>query len=265
LIIKFMNKRYVLAALLLLLPACLLRAQDTDFNTRTSAAIDWKLRKGLHLNAEYELRTQDDLAGVERHQATVGLEYKINSWLKAGADYIYIGHYNSDDTFKPRHRFSANLIGTFDAGDWRFSLREKLQLTHYAYSVNTFQQPKNALQLKSRFNVKYRGFDRVEPFAYIEVRNIFNAPRCSATYSTASEAWTDYEFLSYDYAYVNRVRYAVGLDWKLSKRHALTFTEMLSNCRDWEIDTNKAGTKLKSMGWDKSRKATLCVGYTFSF
>ena len=97
------------------------------------------------------------------------------------------------------------------------------------------------------------------------MRNIFNAPRCSATYSTASDAWKDYEFLGYDYAYVNRVRYAIGFDWNLSKHHALTFTGMLSNCRDWEIDTNKAGTKLKSMAWDKSRNATLSIGYAFSF
>ena len=40
---------------------------------------------------------------------------------------------------------------------------------------------------------------------------------------------------------------------------------MLSNGRDGDIDTNRKGTKLKSMDWDKSRTATLCVGYTFSF
>ncbi len=260
----------ILTAVALALPAAFLSctsasAQSVGFNTRTSAEIDWKAAKGLHLTAGYELRTKDSFAGVERHQASVGVEYKVCDWFKVGAEYIFIGHYNSSDTFQPRHRVSLNLTGQYDAGYWRFSLKERLQLTHKAYDLNPYQSVPNQLQLKSRFTVKYRGLRKIEPYAYFELRNIFNAPRCSATWSETSAAYTDYEFLGYNDAYINRLRGAVGLEWNITKRHGIDFKLMYNHTRSLEIDTNKAGTKLKSLNWESADALSLCVGYKFSF
>ncbi len=242
-----------------------LHAQDTGFNMRTSAAVDWKVIKGLHVNAEYELRTKNSLDGIERHQVTVGTEYKFCRYFKAGADYIYIGHYNSSGNLRNRHRFSLNMTGIYDLGDWRFSLTEKLQLTHKAYGINRFQEVRNPLQLKSKFTVKYRGLKHISPFTYFEMRNIFNSPRCSATYNTGTRKWSDYEFLGYDDGYVNRLRGAIGLDWKLSKHNSISVAAMYSRCHDRDIDTNKSGTKLKNLGWETERYFTLNIGYKFSF
>lgn len=255
----------VLALSGLLLTNTGVSAQSVGFNTRTSAEIDWKIVKGLHLGAGYELRTKNSLAGVERHQASIGLEYKVCDYFKVGGEYIFIGHYNTANAFRPRHRLSLNLTGLYDAGPWRFSLREKLQLTHKAYSVNSFQEVQNALQLKSRFTVKYRGLSKIEPYAYFEMRNIFNAPRCSATWSETSAAYTDYEFLGYDDAYINRLRGALGLDWNITKRHGIDFTLMYNWVHSLDIDTDKEGTKLKSMNWKNTSALSLCVGYKFSF
>ncbi|MDO4827709.1 MAG: DUF2490 domain-containing protein [Bacteroidia bacterium] len=237
-----------------------------DVNGRASLEADWKAFKGFHITAGYEARSQDAFSGIERNQFSLGASYKLSKHFKAGLDYIFIGHYgNSSGEFKPRHRLSANLTGTVDAGLWRFSLKEKLQLTHKAYDVNRYQEVLNPLTLKSRLTVKYRGLNAVEPYLYAEVRNIFNAPRCSATYNSATDKWSDYEFLGYDHAYVNRVRGAVGLEWKLSKSHSLDFTAMYNFHHELEIDTNSSGSKLKSYGWESPQTLTLCVGYKFSF
>lgn len=240
-------------------------AQQVGFSTRTSAGIDWKIVNGLHLNAGYELRTQNSLSGVERHQASIGLEYKVCDYFKVGGEYIFIGHYDSTDAFKPRHRVSLNLTGQYDAEAWRFALKEKLQLTHYAYDMNRFQDVPNALQLKSRFTVQYRGFSLLEPYAYIEMRNIFNAPKFSATWSEASQAWTDYSFIGYSDAYVNRLRAAIGLEWNITRNHGIDFTLMYNWTHSLEIGTNKEGTILKSLAWDDNNALSLCVGYCFSF
>ncbi len=240
-------------------------AQDTGFNMRTSAAVDWKVRKGLHLNAEYELRTKNSLDGIERHQVTVGADYKVCDYFKAGLDYIYIGKYNSSSELRNRHRFSLNLTGMYNLGDWRFSVTEKLQLTHKSYDINRFQEVKNPLQLKSRFTVKYKGLDKIEPFAYFEMRNIFNSPRCSATYNQSTSKWSNYKFLGYDDGYVNRLRGALGIDWKISKHNSISIVAMYSHTHDRDIDTNKAGTKLKSLDWENENYVTLNIGYKFSF
>lgn len=253
------------AAGLLFLPAHGSYAQNVGFNTRTSAEVDWKIMKGLHLNAGYELRTKKSLTGVERHQASIGVEYKVCDWFKVGGEYIFIGHFNSADVFRPRHRLSLNLTGMYDAGPWRFSLKEKLQLTHHAYEMNTFQNVPNALQLKSRFTVKYRGMKVLEPYAYVEMRNIFNAPRFSATYNESTSEWSDYSFLGYGDAYVNRLRAAAGLQWNISRHHGIDFTLMYSRTRSLDIDTNREGTELKSLAWNKANAISLCIGYCFSF
>ena len=74
------NIRYFKAAkvaALVMTALCLgsinLSAQDLGVSSRSSAEVDWKIRKGLHLNAGYELRTKTSLAGIERHQVSVGI------------------------------------------------------------------------------------------------------------------------------------------------------------------------------------------------
>ncbi len=152
-----------------------------------------------------------------------------------------------------------------DCGDWRFSLRERLQFTHKAYGINPCQEVRNSLDLKSRLSVKYRGFKSIEPYAYAEIRNTFNAPRCSATYNSADDSWSDYEFLGYSHSYINRVRGALGLEWNVTKRHGLDFRIMYDYLHDLKIDTDKSGAKLKSLSWRNGSNAILCVGYKFSF
>lgn len=237
-----------------------------DVNGRASAELDWKVAKGFHLNAGYEVRSKDSFSGIERNQFSLGASYKLNKHLKTGLEYTFIGHYgNSSGEFRPRHRLSANVTGSVGAGNWRFSLRERLQFTHKFYDINPCQEVLNPLTLKSRLMAKYRGFKTVEPYAYVELRNVFNDPKCSATYNTATGSWTDYEFIGYSHAYVNRVRGALGLEWNLTKRHSLDFTVMYNYHNELEIDTNKAGTKLKSYAWQNPSTATVSVGYKFSF
>lgn len=256
-------------AVLVVMALCLrgtnLSAQGLGVSMRGSAEIDWKIRKGLHLSGGYELRTKNSLSGIERHQASVGIEYKVCSYFKIGGEYIFIGHFNTANTFKPSHRVSLNLTGQHIAGDWKFSLREKLQLTHKAYDQNRFQNVPNALQLKTRFTVKWQGFRQIEPFAYIEMRNIFNAPKCSATWDEATGTYSDYEFLGYNHAYINRLRGALGFDWNITRAHCIEFTLMYNRVRSQEIDTNKEGTRLKSLAWKNTHGMPICLGYKFSF
>ncbi len=40
---------------------------------------------------------------------------------------------------------------------------------------------------------------------------------------------------------------------------------MYSHTHDRDIDTNKAGTKLKSLDWENENYVTLNIGYKFSF
>lgn len=237
---------------------------ETDIGARVGISVDKKIVKGLHVTAEGEFRLSDNFSTLGRYHAGMGVTYKIGHVFKVGAGYQFIEKLNSSSEWKPRHRFYADAGATLKAGDWRFSLRERLQLTHRDVN-NPYQDCPNSLMLKSRFKVSYKGYKGFTPYGYIELRNVFNDPSCSANWSAASGTYSDYSFTGYKDAYFNRVRTSLGLEWKLSKQHALDFYILGDYCYDKHIDTNSGGTKLKSLTYDQGFNTALCVGYQFSF
>ena len=254
-----MDARLLLLAALAAVPA-LCRAQgaqsalETDFSTRTSVAIDKRLSKGLHLEAEYELRTENVLSKIDRHQASLGLSYKITDWLKGGLSYTFFDRYGATAGWEPRHRLSGSLTFGYRAGDWRFSLREMVQLTHKTEDLNVWQETRNQLTLKSRFKVQYKGFANLEPYGLLELKTLLNDP----LYRSGS-------FAGYTHAYITRYRGGLGLEWKVSPQHALNFYGLFDYNYTVDIDANRAGTVLKSVGTGRVLNTTLGVGYTFSF
>lgn len=259
----------LVSLVMLLLPA-LAFAQGTvnelekDFGARVGVSVDKKIVKGLHVAADGEFRLSDKFSNLGRYQFGLGISYKISPVFKVGAGYQFIQKKNSSAEWKSRHRVYADASATLRAGYWRFSLKERLQLTHRSVN-NVYQSNPNSLALKSRIKVSYKGFPSVTPYGYVEMRNVFNDPSCSATWSTTSQAYTNYTFKGYTDAYVNRVRGSLGAEWKLSKHHALDFYLLADYCYDKNVDTNSGGTKLKSLTYDQSFNMALCIGYQFSF
>ncbi len=236
-----------------------------DFQTRTSIGVNWKLAKGLHLEGEYEMRTKDNLSTIGRHTVTIGLSYKFPFGLKTGVSYSYMYHYRSSKGWNPRHRVNFNLGYTYKAGDWNLSIREQLRFTHKTESINTYQENANPIVLKSRLKAEYKGWKPFSPYAFVELRNVFNDPNVNATWSTTSNSYGDYSFGGYGDTYINRIRGGLGVEWKINKRHAIDLYSMVDYCYDKDIDVNKDGTTLKSLTWDQSLNTIVGVGYVFSF
>ena len=236
------------------------------FTGRFSAAADWKVYKGLQISAEYQLRTQNLYSAVERHQVTAGISYKVCDYFRTGLDYTFIGRYKaSDQSFRPRHRASFFVMGVYDAGMWRLSLKEILEMTHKSYEINEFQETRNLLSLRSRFKVSYRGYAPLEPYAYIELRNSFNDPSFNVTRDEDNQVWTGYEFLGYKTAMLSRIRVCLGAQWHIARHHSIDFALLYHWNHSLEIDTNKEGTKLKDLYYENSNDLALSIGYKFSF
>ena len=246
------------------------RAQGTlneleqDFGARFSITADKKIVKGVHLFVEGEARLKDNFSSLGRYQGTLGFTWKISDYFKVGTGYTFIEKQNSEGVWKPRHRVYLDGALNLRAGDWRFSLKERLQFTHRDVN-NTYQNNPNALALKSRFKIAYNGFSRVTPYGYIELRNVFNDPSVKATWSTASLVYSNYSFGGYNDIYINRLRASLGAEWKLSKHHSLDFFVLGDYCYDKNIDTDAAGTLLRSLTYDQSLNVNLGLGYKFSF
>ncbi len=279
----------ILFFLTLMLPASAFAQTTYDeglsFGARATVEADAKLASGLHLLAHEEARVYSGGDDILRFYTGIGLEYKVLSFLKVGAEYELINRqqYETDDNdatyrvWDVRHRGNFYLTGTFDAGDWRFGLKETLRLTHRPGDMNTLQAPRNALSLKSKASVKYRGWGKVVPFAAFELRNTLNAAAYSGTYNASAtekaDRYLNEAFLGYRHAYINRLRGQLGVTVKFNKHHELDFYVLGDHYKDKKIDTNREGSSnwkenglvLKSIDWYTGNMISGGIGYKWSF
>ena len=211
-------------------------AQSDDFGLDFSVEAQKKLSRDWSLSLEGELRTRDNTQTTDRWSLGVGLDYKLAKWLKASVGYTFLYDNNERTTYysatddavidgdadegepkkyarywAPRHRLNLSL--TFDKklfGDFRFSLRERWQYTYrpshtvderWSYLDNAYDgkshtySGKGKNMLRSRLQIEYdkKGFP-LTPYANVELFN----------------AWS-----------LQKTRFNVGLDYKLSKQHTI--------------------------------------------
>ncbi len=251
-------------------------ALDPECGGRVTVTLDKKIIKGLHVSLEEEARFDNNFGSLDRLQTTVGLSYKVHPNIKLGLGYALINGYGAkSESFKdPRHRLMADVQGTLHLGNWNLSLKERFQVTRRTGDFNPYQNPQNALTLKSRLSARYKGFGRVQPYAYFEVRNYLNAPVIEAAFDgmnyytldgyseTGEPGW----FLAgFNGCYVNRLRGALGADIRLDKRNTLNFYLLGDYCINKEVDANAAGTKLKSYTKETGFRGWVGAGYEFAF
>ncbi len=278
-------KKLLLLSLALVLASAPIFAQtsvelDPEFGGRLSLTLDKKLAKGLHFNIEEEMRMDNSFTSFNRLQTTVGISYKLNNYFKLGFGYAMINPYsNSNNAFKAvRHRFMADATGSLRLGDWRLSLKERLQATYHTGDMNEYQSPRTALTLKSRLKVSYKGMRHMEPYAYIEMRNILNAPVINATYNTATDTWGYYNGTSFTPkgepgwfldgftgCYTNRLRGSIGFEYLFDRRSSIDINIMVDHIMDKVVDANAEGTKLKSYTHETGLIGWIVAGYRYSF
>lgn len=248
---------------------------DPEFGGRLSVSVDKKLARGLHVSLEEEIRMDNNFSSFDRFHTTLGLSYKVNDYLKLGVGYAMINPYSSSNSaFKSsRHRLMLDATGSLRFGDWRLSLRERFQATYRSGDMNEYQNPRTALTLKSRLKLSYKGLRRLEPYAYVELRNTLNAPVISASYDGTNyltSALSQYGeagwFIdSWSGVYVNRVRGSVGFDYRLSKASSIDVSLMADHIMDKVVDANAEGTKLKSYTRETGFVGWINIGYSYSF
>ncbi len=273
-------KRIVIALALVLAPV-IAGAQSTVFAGRASVGADYKIMKGMHVEFEEELRSADSFSSLGSMRTTLGFTYKPVKYVKLGVGYTLINPYTVDkeielsdgstSTFTgfwyPRHRFFFDGAGHMNLGDFQFGVKERLQLTHRTGDFNVYQNTPDALALKSRVYMKYKRWKAFEPTAYFEVRTALNDPWGSYQTATNDDGDVYYKYTPAGYTHVYNNRYRGGLkaDVNLGKTHTFAPYVLLDFCSDYEIDTNKDGTKLKSAAYEEVFRVSVGLSYTIKF
>ena len=210
---------------MLALSALPLHAQDSsETGLWMSAEAQKKLSKQWSVSGEAEYRLRENLGSTDRWTVALSAAYKPVGWLKFDAGYKFMRVLNDDESsfrddgtlkkFTPswwctKHRFFASATGTLSAGRLDLSLRERWQYTYRPETTvdrydnieeeweDKTKDGKASHVLRSRLQAEYNiPSCKVDPFASVELYNQSGG--------------------------LQKVRYTIGADWKISKKHQLS-------------------------------------------
>ncbi len=231
------------------------RGDDVGLNMEISA--EKKLSKKFSLSAEGDLRLKDDISSFDRFTFGVGVDYKIISWLKVSAGGIFMltandgkEKYRENGTLRweregkttPRYRVFAALTGSYSFARFKFSLRERYQFTcrtrytttrnyysssgEYNYSEDDVRRSKSFNILRSRLQISYDiRHCPLSPYASVEIYNSLN-----------------------DGFKTKKLRYSVGLDWRVDKHNSLSISWLYQDIKG-EDDDNDANSHIIGIGY----------------
>jgi len=222
------------------------------------AGVEKSFSKKLSLNVEAGFRTRNDFKTFDRWSGSLGVEYKLMKGLKADAGYsLLYDNYRekvTDNYWRPsywgtRHRVNASLTGTLKLpANLKVSLRERWQYTYrpetdterYYFSdypaakwtgskegwtaTEKVRKSKSKNQLRSRLQLEYdKKRALLKPYASMELYNSLG---------------------------IEKVRYTLGTDIKLSKQHSLDVYYRFQDQRhvdesDYDPDMHYLGVSYK--------------------
>ena len=177
---------------------------------------------------------------------TLALNWHPIPYLKIGAGYtmrLFGDKGWSDPNEFIRHRPFVSLVGQYKVGQWKFSLREKLDINCRADSVNTNEKPAVALMLRHKLQAEYSFFAKpVKLYANCELKHTLNQP---TEYINTAYANTYGETRHFG-QYLCNVRAYLGVRWRIDKLNSLDFAYRFNYGyeRDVNITRAKANVEL---------------------
>ncbi len=196
-------------------------AQD-DFGIWTTIEAEKKMGRNISIGANGEFRTRNDAKTADRWAFGVDVSYKPVKFIKVGIAYTFINDNRKEDIdykkngdynhWRPsywtaKHRISFDVAGEVKAGRFTFGLRERWQYTYRpektvqrydfdneAWEDKTYSS-NNKHVLRSRLQIEY------------------DIPKSKFNPYTSVELYNNWA--------VQKVRYTLGVDWKITKKHTV--------------------------------------------
>jgi len=188
----------------------------------SSAAAEFDIAKNLSGNVEGEYRTTDNMSSTNRWSLSAGLDYKFCRHFKLGASYTFIDHHSDSRTTKkgnivssywqPRHRFAIDATGSYRLGNMKLSLRERYQFTHHTeQTVAKYDGDDGSRKSDELIEAKDNQVLRSRLKAELDIKKTIFTPFASfEIYNSLTDGFS-----------TDQLRYTVGTELSLSKRHKL--------------------------------------------
>jgi hypothetical protein len=214
---------------LLLLFPLLVEAQDSDINYWTTVDIKKDLNK-WELAGELELRGIGFFEKTQRASLQVEADYEIFKGVTLGASYMVMRFYDAKyDDYQTRNRYSLLITGKKKFGRISINLREKVELT----TKDESDRIKENDEIDTyRINPELLWRNRL--------RISYNIPGIPMEPTVGAE--TFYQLNNPEGNELEKVRYTISLEYKLSKQHQFElFSHLNQEFLDDETDSYVIG------------------------
>jgi hypothetical protein len=194
---------FIVIQLLLNFPV--LAQEEQDAVMWTTVNLEKKLNRKFSLQLTEEFRLRDNLRRLNLFYTDISLNWKTSDWLKTSLSYRWINKYQPEGFFSYRHRLSFDVIFRKKAADFILSYRHRIQAEVRDIGKSADGHVPEWYS-RSRFEIKYNGGSRYQPYASLELRYQLRNPR---------EQISD--------GYWHRNRYALGLQYEIDKNRNIGF------------------------------------------
>ena len=177
------------------------------------------------------MKLHDNFGQSNFYFASLASSYRFHKYFKVGGSY-YVMSVRSSGTglWRWSHRFNADLNFKYKTGPWQFSARERLQYTYKDYDPGEFS-PRNALALRSKFQVKYKFTNKLSAYVFVELRNTLNTPDVSVDALSGTLVRNGYPDI-----YLDKIKSCACAEYKCTNQVTLCLYGLWDYERDREWD-----------------------------
>lgn len=230
---------------------------STDLTTRVGFELEKPIGRFWSLLWEEEARFKSNSSTFDRIYSGLTSYYGLSEYFKVGAGYTLMAIWHDgkkkslyEKYWDYRHRANVDLAASYTYMQWKFSLRERMQMTVRTDEINTAEKTNPTYILRSKLGAEYSFFNKpLKPYLTVEFCNTLNTP--------------DYV----DENYINSIRNQIGLKWKLDRRSSLDFYYRfdINTNKDVEIDYKKDKETIKGVAITNEKEYTHILGVVYKF
>jgi opacity protein-like surface antigen len=187
------------------------QAQKTDYGIWYEAKAEKNLWKGLRIDLEASIRTNEKAGNIEKFYIEPGVRYKFNDYFNAGIYYRFIEQQEKDDLYHPRHRWFVQMKGSAPSlARFTLSVRYRIQQQFKTFIDDPEdEEPQWFQRVRLELDYDVRGIP-LKPYINAEMHMLLSGPN--------------------DYT-ADKWRSMIGVEYTLNKRHTFGLEYIYNDSR----------------------------------
>lgn len=171
-----------------------------DAGSWNTLAINYSLNKKWAILFTEECRIRENYSRLNLFYTNIGIEYKLNKYIKTSLVYRSTQKYKDDNRFSLRHRIMWDASAKYGLKKWAISYRHRLQVENRDIN-SSIDGYIPEWYSRNKFEISYQLTKKISPYLSAEFRYQLHDPRSVNSDGT----W-------------HRNRYQGGVDYEWSKK-----------------------------------------------